>query len=139
MTYGRIFNGIKYIGLLDDNDFKKNSLHDNIYFTLRDIFANAESLDTVIEANVFNNTLTGGVCFEDRTENFQYTTDKFYTEQLLHWLNNFNIHYFEFLKPEDDEIIVMSEYIKWDDWWFQFQELKRLVKEHTKNAACGRE
>ena len=46
MTWGRIINGIKYIYLINDNEFKKKSLYDNIYFTLRDIFANADLADT---------------------------------------------------------------------------------------------
>jgi hypothetical protein len=35
---GRLIEGIRYIGLMNDNSFKSKSLEDNVYFTLRDIF-----------------------------------------------------------------------------------------------------
>jgi len=132
MTYGRIIDGIKYINLMNDNDFKKKSLYDNVYFTLRDIFANAESADTIMEANYFNGRLTNNICFEDRTERFEYTNElhqKYYVERLQRWLKHFDIHYFEFEEPEEDEQIDMKEYMKWDDWWIQFIELRQLIDE----------
>jgi len=67
---GRLINGIKYMYINDDNDFKKKSLEDNIYFTLRDIFWNCDSPDTCFEANYFNGRLTNNICFEERTERF---------------------------------------------------------------------
>ena len=99
MTYGRIIDGVKYIHLMNDNDFKKKSLYDNVYFTLRDIFCNAESADTIMTANDFNGRLTNNICFEDRTEKFQYSNElhqKYFVERLQRWLKKFNIHYFEF-------------------------------------------
>ena len=132
MTWGRLINGVKYIHLMNDNEFKKKSLKDNVYFTLRDIFANADSADTIMEANYFNGRLTGGICFEDRTERFQYSNElhqKYYVERLQRWLKHFDIHYFEFEEPEEDEEIDMKEYMKWDDWWVQFEELRKLIDE----------
>jgi len=38
----RLNNGIKYIGLMNDNSLKSKSLEYNIIFTLRDIFKNCE-------------------------------------------------------------------------------------------------
>ena len=98
MTYGRIINGFKYIRLMNSNNFKFNTLNDNVYFTLRDIFANADSADTVMEANDFNSRLTGDVLFEDRTIDFVYTNvleQKYFVEKLLLWLKYFNIHFFQ--------------------------------------------
>lgn len=132
MTLGRIINGVKYIHLVDDNDFKKKSLYDNVYFTLRDIFANANSVDTVMETNSFNLHLTDGVCFEDRTETFKYSNtlqETDYVKRLQYWLKYFNIYYFEFIEPEEDENINMDTYMKFDDWWVQFEELRRLIDE----------
>jgi hypothetical protein len=59
--------------LHNKNELKKNSLEDCLYFTLRDIFGNAESAVTLMEANAFNRKLTNGVCYEARTPEFQYT------------------------------------------------------------------
>ena len=130
MTYGRIIDGVKYIYFMNDNDFKKKSLEDNVYFTLRDIFANSESIYTCIEANNFNNCLTGGIYFEDRTKNFQYSNElykKDYVERLQRWLKKFNFYYFEFEEPDEDEQIDMKEYMKFDDWWVQFKELINVI------------
>ena len=137
MTYGRIINGEKYMHLFNDNNFKSESLNTNVYFTLRDIFANADSADTVMEANSFNSKLTGDICFEDRTENFAYTnvlSDVKFLSRLLTWLNYFSIGYFEFIEPESDETINMCEYMRWEDWWAQFEELKQMIK--TKYEQC---
>ena len=98
---GRLINGIKHMYINDDNDFKKKSLEDNIYFTLRDIFWNCNSADTCFEANSFNNRLTGGIYFEERTDKFKYTNvlyEKDYVERLQRWLKYFSNYYFEFLE-----------------------------------------
>jgi len=130
MTFGRIIDGVKYIHLMNDNDFKKKSLYDNVYFTLRDIFANSESADTVMKANYFNGRLTNNIYFEDRTERFQYSNElhqKYFVEHLQRWLTHFSIYYFEFIEPEEGEEIDMKEYMKFDDWWLQFEELRNLI------------
>lgn len=142
MTWGRIIDGVKYIHLMNDNDFKKKSLYDNVYFTLRDIFANAESADTIMEANYFNGRLTGGIFFEERTERFEYSHElhqKYFVERLQSWLKHFNIHYFEFEEPEEDEEIDMKEYMKWDDWWDQFINLRQLIDEQYEKCCIWEE
>jgi hypothetical protein len=130
MSTGRIFNNIKYIGLYNDNEFKKKTLEDNVYFTLRDIFNNAESSDIVIEVNCFNFELSNGIRFEERTDNFRYANilyNKKYLKLLLELLDSLNEKSFEFIEPEIDEEIDMNEYFKFDDWWKQFEELKKLL------------
>lgn len=137
MTYGRIINEINYIRLMNSNNFKINTLNDNVYFTLRDIFANAESFDTCMEANHFNSKLTGDISFEDRTMDFVYTNvleQKYFVDKLLFWLKCFNIHYFEFIEPEDDEEIDINEYLQWDIWWAQFEKLKYQIEEQYKKC-----
>lgn len=116
MTFGRIINGIKYIGLLNNNDLKKLSLNDNVYFTLKDIFANADSCDICIQANNYNSMLTNNISFEKRNKNepFQYSDvleQKEYVKKLQSWLKNFNIYWFYFLDVDKNEII------NCDDWW----------------------
>ena len=70
---------------------KTHSLEDNVYFTVRDIFMNAESPDLCIECNYFNAQLTQGISYEDRPANqtFTYTNDlqdKAFVKELLQWL-----------------------------------------------------
>lgn len=116
----------KYMHTKDDNNFKKKSLEDNVYFTLRDIFWNSNSSETCMTANEYNDQLTNNVCFEDRTDDFQYANvlyDVNYLEKLLRWLNLITIHYFD-LKDGDNN----DEYMKFDDWRVRFEELKCLLK-----------
>lgn len=44
------------------------SLEDNIYFTLRDIFRIANSIEWCFEANKFNENLTDNVSFKERSK-----------------------------------------------------------------------
>jgi len=110
---------------------KKKSLYDNVYFTLRDLFWNSNSADTCFQANNFNHDLTDGIYFEERTEGFQYTNklhQKYYVERLQRWLKRFNPNYFEFLEVE--ELAYEDEaYMKFDEWWVQFEELRKLIDE----------
>jgi hypothetical protein len=101
------------MGLLNNNDFKKLSLNDNVYFTLRDIFANADTYDICIQANYYNSMLTNNISFEERNKNesFQYSDvleQKEYVKKLQSWLKYFDI------------------------WWIQFEELKKLIDKQQK-------
>jgi hypothetical protein len=129
---GLLINGIKYISIMENNDFKKKSLNDNVYFTLRDIFWNSMSADTVFQANNFNEKLSGGICYEYRPDNFNYTNvlyeDKNYLYKLLKWFKKININYFDFLEPEHDEEIDIKKFMKFDDWWVQFINLISLIE-----------
>ena len=129
-------NEMRYMYLIHNNEFKKKSLEDNIYFTLRDIFSNAEDMHSCFEANRFNDKLSGGISFEERTDNFQYAKNilqnKKYVSDLIQWLNDFTEHWFKFIELEETEIESKSiiNYIKFDDWWIQFEELKKLLITH---------
>jgi len=89
---GIIFNGIKYIHLHNDHKFKLLSLEDNVYFTLRDIFLNAnndDNNDNDVEANMYNGSLTNNIRFEERDETFKYSDDlqkKSVLKSLCKWL-----------------------------------------------------
>ena len=129
MTYGRIINEIKYMYLMNNNEFKQKSLEDNLYFTLRDIFSNAEDIHSVFEANSFNDRLSGGISFEERTDNFQYVNvlqNKEYVSDLIVWLHYFTEDWFEFIEFEFEKEPNIN-YIKYDDWWVQFEKLKKLL------------
>jgi len=138
MSFTRIINGIKYLQNCNDNNLKYLSLEDNVYFTLRELFYNMAELDYIMEANVFNNEISGSICYEDRKSDFKYTyvlNDKLFVERLNKWLNHIKKTDFEFEEPydkADDEekywYYDMKLLIKFDDWWSQFEELKILIK-----------
>ena len=104
---------------------------------MRDIFLNIADFDYVIEANQFNSKLSGGVCYEERNPGFQYTNklyDKIFVDRLYLWLINIYKSSFDFEelddKEDDDEKKMyndMTRLIKFDDWWYQFEDLKRLI------------
>lgn len=138
---GIIIDNVKYIRLYNDNEFKKNSLNDNVYFTLRDIFLNAYSYTAMMSANYFNQELSGGVRFEERNEKFRYMNvlnNKDYVKRLYKWLCKFdNSYYFDFHEPEEHEPKTIEDvdekaFIKFDDWFVQLEELKRLLSEKIK-------
>ena len=114
---------------------------------MRDIFWNGE-IDDLMTANHFNGLLTNGVSFEERDKNFQYANilydyESDYTKKLYDWLsrltgyklsskpNGWKDSMFEFREVEQDEID-MSEYMKYDDWWVQLQDLIKKLEEQLK-------
>lgn len=126
---GRIINGIKHMCVFNNDDFKKKSLEDNVYFTLIDIFWNSDSADVCMTSNKYNSELTGNISYEDRSESFQYTNmlqQPNEVEQILRWLDRFTPAYFEFTELEDE---TEEEYIAFDDWWRHFKELIKLLRE----------
>lgn len=136
----RIFNDIKYLQLCNENDLKNKSLEDNVYFTLRDISRNVSGIDYCIEADVFNTQLTNGVYYEERKD-FTYTNvlnDKTYVKELSVWLSYIDKLDFEFEAIDDADTEEKEWYFdtihlfKFDDWWIQFEELKNLIREHSK-------
>ena len=137
MSSTRIINGIKYFQHCNDNNIKSLSLEDNVYFTLRELFYNMYELDYIMEANVFNNEISGSICYEDRKSDFKYRNalnDKLFVDRLNKWLNQIKKTDFEFEEPydkADDEekywYYDMKLLIKFDDWWSQFEELKVLI------------
>jgi hypothetical protein len=133
---GKLIDGFKYMGLMNDNSFKSRSLEDNVYFTLRDIFWNGE-INDVFTANHFNRLLTNNISFEERDSSFKYTNllydyNSNYTQDLLNWLYQiypYKNYSFEFLPLEEDEEIDIDEYMKFDDWWSQFEDLRKKLEE----------
>lgn len=101
VEYTRLIDGIKYIKLSNSREFKKISLEDNVYFTLRDIFLNYGYIDDVLRANDFNSKLTNNISYEHRTENFRHTNsllDDNFLSSLIVWIKR--IHISEFETPE---------------------------------------
>ena len=128
-----IFGKTAYICLCNDNNFKKKSFEDEVYFTLRDIFINAQSVHDIETANLYNIQLSDGVCFEDRTPSFQYTNalnNLDFLEDIIKWLKSLKkTSSFELINLElnsSDEIDTM--YINFNDWWIQFENLINLLE-----------
>jgi hypothetical protein len=144
----KLINGVKYVGLMDDNSLKSKSLEDNVYHTLRDIFWNGDS-DNCIRANDYNFILTNDTPFEERDENFKYSNvlndyNSLFTKRLYNWLrllsgyknydsryskNSFKNGLFHFEPLSNYEKIDISKYMRYDDWWDQFQELIKQLEE----------
>jgi hypothetical protein len=139
MASTRIINDIKYLQLANENHLKNTSLEDNVYFTLRDIFANVSGIDYCMEANGFLDQLTNGISFQERTIYFTYTNvlnDKNYIYLLNRWLSYIQKYAFEFEAINDGAdteekkwYFATSNLFKFDDWWLQFEELKILISQ----------
>jgi hypothetical protein len=125
----------RFICVNDNNDFKKLSLEDNVYFTLRDIFFNNECIEDVIKVNEFNSMLTGNIYFEDRTSDFKYTdllNDKKFLYNLKTFLKTINPIYFRLIEEEvvklDEDEDEENYDIPFSDWVIQFEDLKQKLE-----------
>lgn len=130
---GRLIDGIRYIGLMNDNELKSKSLEDNVYFTLRDIFWNADC-DDCISANYFNDLLTNNISFEERNENFRYTNILYdyhsdYTKKLYRWICTITTYKDTIFDFYDQETDPKQKYIKYDEWWEQLLDLRKKLEE----------
>lgn len=129
---GITWNKKKYIMLHNDNGLKTKSLADNIYFTLKDIFLNISLEFKMYEANELNGQLTNNIKYEERGLNFKYVElDGDFIKNILDFLNSiepndFEINY-ESVEDELDETTILSEYINFDIWWKQLDELKQIL------------
>jgi hypothetical protein len=129
-TRGIKYNGTNYLRLFHPNDWKQKSLEDNIYFTIRDIFQNIDDFQFAMEANMFNDTLTNSVVYEERTTEFTYSNilnkDFSFVYKLLQWLSYICEYYFDF-EEVVDETIDLDKYILFDEWTSQLDILKKLL------------
>lgn len=126
---GRIMNEIKYMYINDKHDLKP-SLNDKVYLILIDIFWNSDSSEICFQADEFINKLTNSSYFENNVKKIKYTNmlhKKEYVKKLQKWLKELNVYCFEFIELEDKEQIETENYMKFDDWWFQFEVLKKIV------------
>ena len=135
MSWGKIINHTNYMYLFEQNEYKKNSLENNVYFTLRDIFANTEDVNLCIQSNQFNTTLTNDIYFQDRELNFTYSKvlyDRVFLQKLCLWLNGIEQCKFEFNHLEEGEDIEVGKYMKFEDWWNHFEDLRSRLNQQCK-------
>lgn len=119
----------KYLQLCNDNNLKKISLEDNVYFTLIDIFLNISDYRFVILSVEFNAKLTNNIRYEVRSKDFTYTyilNDKSYLYDLIQFLQPITSLYFDY-KILENENVDLNEYIQLDLWILKFNELKILL------------
>lgn len=130
------YNGIKYLYLIHPNDWKQKSLEDNIYFTMRDIFVNIDDFQFAMEANFFNDRLTNGVVYEERTDDFTYLNilndDFSFVYRLSKWLSYICEYYFDFDEVVE-ETIDLDKYITFEEWISQLTILRELLDEKLTN------
>ena len=122
----------KYMYIMDDPSLKLVSFEDNVYFTVRDIFANVSNTDMCYEANEFNALLTNTVHLSDRSSNFQYANVLYqpqYINKLSKWLNHIDASDFDLVKHNELLECEYSIYMKFDAWWVQFELLRDEIKE----------
>ena len=136
--FGLIIDNVKYLSLaapsLSLKGLKKNSLDDNVYCTLRDIFRNLEKCYLCMHVNAFSEVLTCGHHYDKKPDNYEYSDalyDKKYLENLIRWLDMLNESdlLFEKLEEENTANIDMSRYMKFDEWWADLEETKLLLKQ----------
>lgn len=127
-TRGIIYNGIKYVYLTNSNNLKKISLEDNVYFTLRDIFQNIDDFQFAMESNMYNDKLTNGISYEERTHNFSYSNvlnDNFsFVYRLTKWLSCICEYYFDFEIIEENIDIDLEKYITFEEWISKLEDLR---------------
>lgn len=142
---GKLINNIRYVRLMDPNSYKSKSLEDNIYFTLRDVFWNGDAQQCET-ANRFNNLLANGVSFDLRDKDFKYSNVLYdwnsnVAQNLYDWMYNMSrdeehskdgmFQFSELNKDdnEDDDEEIIEMYMKYDDWWEQFLDLRSKLRE----------
>jgi hypothetical protein len=146
----KIINGNKYICLYHDNTFKSKSFEDNLYFTLKDIWLNIE-INEAIRVSYYMSLLTGSIPFEQRTETFKYNDITVFAKPIYNYLTDLCLHkdangeyklmkdaLFDFYNIddwEDDEKseIYLKDYMKYDDWWLQFETLYYQLEKNVKS------
>ena len=133
-----MFN-LEFIELYNDKYLKTLSLEDETYFTMRDLFYNAE-FEYAFVTNIFNPLLSNNIYYEDRTINFTYTNV----------LNNLNYikdlhNYIQKITPADvrynckclkdivkkgktmDDCFDEDEYMLFDEWWEDFEKFREKI------------
>jgi len=109
---GKIIQNVKYIALLYDNNLKLESLNKCLYYTLKDIFWNAEEEYITLKAVELNIKLTNN------------GLNNLNLKQIYNFLNSLDeisFYFYEDISFNKDEL-----YIEFNVW---FEQLKLLIKD----------
>ncbi len=133
-----MFN-LEFIELYNDKYLKTLSLEDETYFTMRDLFWNADG-GYAYYGNVFNPILSDNITYENRNINFTYT-NLLYNLNFVRNLHNFiqiiipsdvrkNNRYLKDIINEGktiDDCFDKDEYMLFDEWWEDFEKFREKI------------
>ena len=126
-----IVDGVKYIKIFYDYDYKKASFNAEVYYTLMDICNNIIDDDIFHFAWKYLHMLCNDkhlykgekLTFSSMLESEYYIKD---ISCILNWIKQDD---FKFKEMPKLNYINMNNYIKFDDWWHDFKKLKDTLKQ----------
>ena len=121
---------MEYISIGSDNNLKTLSLEDNLYYTLEDIFINADTSDLCTYAAYYMDELKEGCYYKSKMMNKKYTdclNNKEFVSSLLNRVIKYLMPNHLQYDKENDEIY---EKMDKNEWWKQFEELRKQLKQH---------
>lgn len=118
---------------------KKTSFNAKVYYTLMDICNN------IIDDDIFHFAwkYLHILCNDKRTyelEELLFSSmleSEYYIKNTLEILNWIKQDKFKFKEIENLDNINMKEYIKFDDWWSDFEKLKHVLGQKLDNMTNG--
>lgn len=125
MTLGKIIHGIRYIynspyKYLYNKNIIELSFEKNILNILKDIYFNAYDYGTCKLCVKYITLLSNNISI---LHNYNYI------KSLFNWLNLINQNWFEFDEIKNEEKIDINNYIIFDEWWNEFNKIKKIVQE----------
>jgi hypothetical protein len=136
-TRGIIYDGIKYIEIINDlNNIRNKTLEDFVYCILIEISMNVNNQDFVTKADNYVNLLTNNIKFP-RNDDFIYANilqDKSFLSQFNEWLSLIDTSFFNFESiPIYDTTIDLKDYVRFDMWIIDLINLKKLLIKRSNN------
>jgi hypothetical protein len=127
----RLLNGVKYVCLNHENNFKNKSLDVIIIFILRDICWNKKNINKHWYLYNLCATLEHKHSLKEQDEN---ACDSENMSQVYNYLCELKKDsMFEFNELESYFFMTnFYEYMKFDDWWEQLVNLRTQLKAHLK-------
>ncbi len=129
---GVTWNNKKYLMASSSAYLKSQSIEDNLYFTIREIFLNIEQEFKMYEANEINAKLSNQTPWEDRDDKFKYLQlfkNPDFVTYVLGWLNSIKQTEFDFefetARIDLNSDIITNEYIEFELWWKRLVQLKQ--------------
>jgi hypothetical protein len=113
---GIMYNGIKYMCLLNNNNLKQISLQDNVYFTLKDIFLNVDNYDMCNEIDNYMFEMKNDINNPLKIGDFEYSDclyDVNFVKKFFNWLNIITPDWFSF---EETKGLVREKLYKLEEW-----------------------
>lgn len=129
---GVTWNNKKYLMASSGAYLKSQSIEDNLYFTIREIFLNIEQEFKMYEANEINAQLSNQIPWEDRDDKFKYlklSENPDFVLYVINWLNSIKQTEFDFefetARIDLNSDIITNEYVEFELWWKWLEQLKK--------------